>query len=91
MARAIDKSGMREAPISEIKDGFSRYLHEADSETTVITRHGEPAERLVGFEAEDDGFEYRLEHVPRSLKRIEKSCESLRPGRATRLSDVGVD
>jgi hypothetical protein len=33
----------------------------------VITRHGEPAGVLIGFESEDDWYEYRLEHHPCTL------------------------
>jgi prevent-host-death family protein len=62
MARAIRKSGMKEVPVSEIKDDLSRYLREAERENIVITRHGKPVGILIGFESEDDWFEYRLEH-----------------------------
>jgi prevent-host-death family protein len=91
MARAIGKSGMKEVPLSEIKDDLSRYLHEAESENIVITRHGKPAGLLIGFETEDDWFEYRLEHDPGFLQRIERARESLRAGRGTRLEDIAVD
>jgi prevent-host-death family protein len=91
MARAIRKSGMKEVPLSEIKDDLSRYLREAERENIVITRHGKPAGLLIGFESEDDWFEYRLEHDPRFLRRVEQARESLRAGRGTRLEDVGSD
>jgi len=91
MARAIRKSGMKEVPLSEIKDDLSRYLREAERENIVITRHGKPAGILIGFESEDDWFEYRLEHDPRFLRRVEQARESLRAGRGTRLEDVGSD
>jgi prevent-host-death family protein len=82
---------MKEVPLSEIKDDLSRYLREAERENIVITRHGKPAGILIGFESEEDWFEYRLEHDPRFLRRIEQARESLRAGRGTRLEDVGVD
>jgi len=85
------KSGMKEVPLSEIKDDLSRYLREAESQEIVITRQGKPAELLIGFESEDDWFEYRLEHDPRFLRRVEQARESLRAGRGTRLRDVDVD
>ena len=43
---------------------------------------------LIGFESENDWFEYRLEHDPRFLRRIERARESLRAGRGTRLEDM---
>ena len=91
MASPIRKSGVREVPLSEIKDDLSRYLREAESQEIVITRHGKPAGLLIGFESEDDWLEYRLEHDPRFLRRIEQARESLRAGRGTRLRDVGAD
>jgi hypothetical protein len=43
---------------------------------------------LIGFESEEDWFEYRLEHDPRFLRRIEQARNSLRAGRGTRLDDI---
>ena len=91
MARAIRKSGVKEVPLSEVKDELSRYLHEAERQDIVITRHGKPAGILIGFESEDDWFDYRLEHDPRFLRRIDQARESLRAGRGTRLEDIDVD
>ena len=88
MARTIRKSGVKEVPLSEIKDDLSRYLHEAERQEIVITRHGKPAGVLIGFESEEDWFEYRLEHDPRFLRRIEQARNSLRAGRGTRLEDI---
>jgi prevent-host-death family protein len=88
MARAVRNSGMKEVPLSEVKDDLSRYLREAESENIVITRHGKPAGVLIGFESEDDWFEYRLVHDPRFLRRIETARASLRAGRGTRLEDL---
>ena len=62
---------MKKIALSEIKDDLSRYLRIAEKEEIVITRHGKPAGLLVGFESEDDWFEYWLENDPRFLKRIE--------------------
>ncbi len=47
-------------PIAEVKDDFSRYLRAAAKEDVIITRHGQPAGVLIGFETEDDWLEYRL-------------------------------
>ena len=44
------------------KDDLSRYLREAETQEIVITRHGKPAGILIGFESEEDWFEYRLEN-----------------------------
>ncbi len=88
MARAVRKSRIKEVPLSEIKDDLSRFLREAEKREIVITRHGKPAGVLIGFESEDDWFDYKLENDPRFLQRIERARKSLRTGRATRLEDV---
>ena len=88
MAGSSRKPRMREIPLSEVKDDFSRFLRQAEKEDIVITRHGKPAGVLIGFESEDDWFDYRLESDPRFLARIEKARENLRAGRGTRLEDV---
>ena len=88
MARTVRKSGMREVPLSEVKDDLSRFLRQAETQEIVITRHGKPARVLIGFESEEDWFEYRLEHDPRFLRRIEQARRSLREGRGVTLEDV---
>ena len=88
MARTIRKTGVKEVPLSEIKDDLSRYLREAETQEIVITRHGKPAGVLIGFESEEDWFEYRLENDPRFLRRIEQARDSLQAGRGIRLEDV---
>jgi prevent-host-death family protein len=91
MARTIRKSGVKEVPLSEVKDDLSRYLREAETQEIVITRHGKPAGVLIGFESEEDWFEYRLENDPRFLRRIEQARSSLHAGRGLRLEDVETD
>ena len=91
MARTIRKSGVKQVPLSEIKDDLSRYLREAETHEIVITRHGKPAGVLIGFESEDDWFEYRLENDPRFLRRIEQARSSLQAGRGRRLEEVETD
>jgi prevent-host-death family protein len=91
MARTIRKSGMKEVPLSEIKDDLSRYLREAETQEIVITRHGKPAGVLIGFESEEDWFEYRLENDSRFLRRIEQARSSLHAGRGLRLEDIETD
>jgi prevent-host-death family protein len=91
MARTVRKSGMREVPLSEVKDDLSRFLRQAETQEIVITRHGKPAGVLIGFESEEDWFEYRLEHDPRFLRRIEQARRSLREGRGVTLEDVETE
>jgi prevent-host-death family protein len=79
---------MKEVPLSEIKDDLSRYLREAETQEIVITRHGKPAGVLIGFESEEDWFEYRLENDPRFLRRIEQARKNLQAGQGTRLEDI---
>ena len=88
MARAVRKSRMKEVSLSEVKDDLSRFLREAEKQEIVITRHGRPAGILIGFETEDDWFDYKLENDPRFLERIERARQGLRAGRGTRLEDL---
>lgn len=88
MAGAIRKSRVKEVPLSEVKDDLSRFLREAETSEIVITRHGKPAGVLIGFETEDDWFDYRLEHDPRFLQRVESARGSLRAGRGVKLEDI---
>jgi prevent-host-death family protein len=82
---------VKQVPLSEIKDDLSRYLREAETQEIVITRHGKPAGVLIGFESEDDWFEYRLQNDPRFLRRIEQARSSLQTGRGLRLEDVETE
>jgi prevent-host-death family protein len=91
MARAIRKSRIKEVPLSEVKDDLSRFLREAETREIVITRHGKPAGVLIGFESEEDWFDYRLERDPRFLRRIERARSSLRAGRGIRLEDLDTE
>ena len=74
--------------LAEIKDDLSRFLRLAESEEIVITRHGRPAGILIGFETEEDWFDYRLEHHPEFLRRIAVAREAVREGRGVRLEDL---
>jgi PHD/YefM family antitoxin component YafN of YafNO toxin-antitoxin module len=60
----------------------------AESEDILITRHGKPAGVLIGFESEDDWFDYRLEHHPEFLRRVLEARESFRSGRGVRLEEL---
>jgi len=88
MARPVRKSRVKEVPLSEVKDDLSKYLRQAEQRPVVITRHGKPAGVLIGFESEDDWFDFRLENDPRFLARVEKARASLRSGRGVLLEDV---
>jgi len=88
MANSVRKPRMKAVPLSEAKDDLSHLLREAEKADIIITRHGKPAGVLIGFQSEDDWFEYRLENDPRFLQRIEKARRSLRAGRGVRLDDV---
>jgi prevent-host-death family protein len=79
---------MKEVALSDMKDDLSRYLRQAAKEEIVITRHGKAAGVLIGFESEDDWFDYRLEKDPRFLNRIAAARASLRAGHGMRLDDL---
>jgi len=88
MARPVRKFRVKEVPLSEVKDDLSRILREAEQRPVVITRYGKPAGVLIGFESEEDWFDYRLENDPRFLARVEKARASLRAGRGVPLEDA---
>ncbi len=79
---------MKKVPLSEVKDDLSRYLRQAAAEAVVITRHGKPAGVLIGFESDDDWFEYRLQNDPAFQRRIAAARRSLDAGQGVRLEDV---
>jgi prevent-host-death family protein len=79
---------MRQVALAEIKDDLSRFLRLAESEEIVITRHGKPAGVLIGFETEDDWFDYRLEHHPTFRRKVAEARDALRGGRGIRLEDM---
>lgn len=88
MARTVRKARVKQVPLSEVKDDLSRYLREATHQEILITRHGKPAGVLIGFESDEDWFDYRLENDPRFLERVEKARRSLRSGRGRKLEEV---
>jgi len=79
---------MKKVALSDVKDHLSEYLDLAEKEEVIITRHGKPAGVLIGFASEDDWFDYRLEHDPRFLTRIEAARKSLREGKRIRIEDL---
>ena len=88
MARAVRRTAIKQVPLSEVKDDLSRFLREAEKQEIVITRHGKPAGVLIGFESEDEWFDYRLENDPRFLSRIEAARQNVRRGLGTKLEDI---
>ena len=78
----------RAVALAEIKDDLSRYLRLAVDEEIVIMPHGRPAGLLIGFASEDEWFDYRLEHHPEFVRRIEDARAALRAGRGTPLRDI---
>jgi prevent-host-death family protein len=81
-------NAMKKVALSEIKDDLSKFLHLAETEEIVITKHGKPAGILVGFASEDDWFDYKLEHDARFLNRIATARESLRAGKGIKIENL---
>ena len=79
---------MKTVALAKVKDDLSAYLRRAEKEDIVITRHGQPAGVLIGFESEDDWFEYRLEHHPKFLERIARARSALGRGKGVLLEDL---
>jgi prevent-host-death family protein len=79
---------MKKAALSEVKDELSKFLRLAEKEEIVITRHGKPAGVLIGFEDEEDWFDYRLQNDLRFLKRIEQARQSLKSGRGIKIENI---
>ncbi len=88
MVRAVRRARMKRVALSEVKDDLSKFLRLAEVDEIVITRHGKPAGVLIGFQSEDDWFDYRLENDPRFLARIEAARRALKAGRGVRLEDL---
>lgn len=78
----------RRVALAKMKDDLSKYLRLAANQEILITRHGRPAGVLIGFQSEEDWFEYRLENHPEFLQRIQAARQALRGGLGTRLEDI---
>lgn len=74
--------------LAKVKDDLSRYLRLAANHEILITRHGRPAGVLIGFETEEDWFEYRLENHPEFLRQIQAARAAIKAGEGTRLEDL---
>src|SRR6267142_5066916 len=78
----------REVALAKVKDDLSKYLRLAAVEEIVSTRHGRPAGVLIGFESEDDWFDYRIENHPEFLRQIAATRLALQRGLGIRLEDL---
>jgi prevent-host-death family protein len=74
--------------LAKVKDDLSRYLRLAEAQEIVITRHGRPAGVLIGFQSEEDWFEYLLERNPEFLRRIARGRAEIQQGLGVKLEDV---
>ena len=54
----------------------------------TLRRYRKTSRVRIGFEAEEDWFDYRLGHDPRFQRRMELARRSLRAGRGVRLEDL---
>ena len=79
---------MRQVALATVKDDLSKYLRLAADQEIIITRHGRPAGVLIGFDSEDDWFDYRLEHHPEFLRQIAAARLALQSGHGIRLEDL---
>src|SRR3989442_741603 len=77
---------IRRVALAEVKDDLSRFLRLAESEEILITRHGKPAGVLIGFEGDEDWFDYRLEHHPEFLRRLASARRRCRRRRRVSVS-----
>jgi prevent-host-death family protein len=79
---------MKQIALNEVKNELSKYLHQAEKEDIIITRHGKPAGILVGFKDEDDWLEYRLENDSTFLQKIEKARNNIRAGKGIAIESI---
>ena len=82
---------MKKAALSEVKDDLSKFLRLAEREEVLITRHGRPAGILIGFESEDDWFDYKLENDPLFLSHIEAARQKIKVGLGIKIEDLEGD
>ncbi len=74
--------------LATVKDDLSRYLRLAEAQEIVITRHGRPVGLLIGFQSDEDWFEYQLERNPEFLRRIARGRAEIQRGLGVRLEDL---
>jgi prevent-host-death family protein len=66
------KQSPKAVSLSRAKNDLSRLLREAVEGDVVITRRGRPAGVLIGFDSDEEWFEYRLASDPDFPRRIER-------------------
>ena len=79
---------MKRHTMSEAKNDICSIIREAEAEEVLITRHGKPAAVVIGFQNEDDWFDYKMEHDEKFLQRIAKAREEIRQGRFVKLNEL---
>jgi prevent-host-death family protein len=79
---------MKKIALNEVKNELSKYLHEAEKEDIIITKHGKPAGILKGFKDEDEWLEYRIENDPEFLARIDRARKDIRSGKGTTIEKI---
>jgi len=72
---------MKQIPLSEVKDDLSHFAARS-GQTGPLSLRGTASRQavLIGFETEDDWFEYRLENDERFLRRVEGARKNIRAG-----------
>jgi len=79
---------MKRHTMSEAKNDICSIIREAEAEEVLITRHGKPAAVVIGFQNEDDWFDYKMEHDEKFLQRIARAREEIRQGRFVKLNEL---
>jgi len=79
---------MKQIALNEVKNELSKYLHQAEKEDIIITKHGKPAGILVGFKDEDDWLEYRIENDPTFLDKIDRARKDIRSGKGVSIESI---
>lgn len=72
---------MKTHTMTEVKNDICKIIREAEKDQVLIIRHGKPAAVVIGFQDEDDWFDYRLEHDEAFLRKIAKAREEIRQGK----------
>lgn len=79
---------MKTHTMTEAKNDICKIIREAEKDQVLIIRHGKPAAVVIGFQDEDDWFDYRLEHDEAFLRKIAKAREEIRQGKFVTLDKL---
>lgn len=79
---------MKTHTMTEAKNDICRIIREAEKDQVLIIRHGKPAAVVIGFQDEDDWFDYRLEHDEAFLRKITKARDEIRQGKFVTLDKL---